>query len=220
MQYCSIGVKPVPVTPFKFRPNYMKHGLMRGTTYSHRVTVKEMTVEELHRTMETWLRLNSCTIKESRPPRSITAYFPANGPMYNLGLRDIYPKNIEVNMNSFGSSATMNITFTQELPRVGEAGFLYWGSRLERLYRKLGVPLDSYAFAELYPPEWVNRVIQRTLNLYAAYTLASLAIIYLGFLPSPDLVATYTFVIFMPITLMAGLDINDHRKLLNKMKYK
>jgi hypothetical protein len=182
--------------------------------------VKGMTVEELHRTVETWLRYSSCTIKESKPPRSIMAYFPANSPMVQLGVRDTYPKNIEVNMNSFGDSATMNITFTQELPKMGEAGFLYWGSQLENLYRKLGVPLDSYTLAELYPPEWVHRVIQRTLKLYAAFTLASLAIIFLWFTPSPEFVGTYAFVIFMPVTMMAGFEIIDHRQLLNKIKYK
>jgi len=198
----------------------MKHGLMqRGKTYSQRVMVNGITVEELHRTVETWLRHNSCTIKESKHPRSITAYFPANATTFKLGLRDGYPKNIEVNMNSFGSSATMNITFTQELPRMGEAGFLYWGSRLEGLYRKLGLPVDRFTLAELYPPEWVHRVIRRTLKLYAAFMLLSIAVYAITEITF-DWVVTYIAVIVLPVTLMAALEINDHMQLLNRMMYK
>ncbi len=211
-----MGVKPG--TPFIFHPNYMKHGLMHiNTTYSQRAVVKGMTVEELHKTVETWLRYSSCTIKESNPPRSIKAYFSANPTMFQLGVRDTNPKNIEVSIGSFGNSATMNITFTQELPKMGEAGFLYWGSRLEKLYGKLGVLLDSYTLTQLYPEEWVHRVISKTLRLYAAFALASLAIIFLGLDLNPDLVATYAFVVVLPGTVMAGLDINDHRQLLKKI---
>lgn len=177
-------------------------------------------MEELHKTVEIWLRHSSCTIKESDPPRSIKAYFPANPSMFQLGVRDTYPKNIEVNIGSFGSSATMNITFTQELPKMGEAGFLYWGSRLEKLYLKMGVPLDPYTLTQLYPPEMVQRVIRGTLKLYAAFLLLSLVVIVLGLDLAPDLVATYAFVVVLPATIMAGLDINDHRQLLVKIKYK
>ena len=214
-----MGVKPG--TLFIFHPNYMKHGLMqRGTTYSQRAVVKGMTVEELHKTVETWLRFSSCTIKESNPPRSIKAYFPANPTMFQLGVRDTYPKNIEVNIGSFGSSATMNITFTQELPKRGEAGFLYWGSRLEKLYMKMGVPLDPYTLTQLYPPEMVQRVIRGALKLYAAFMLLSLVVIVLGLDLNPDLAATYAFVVVLPGTFMAGLDIKDHQQLLIKIKYK
>jgi hypothetical protein len=198
----------------------MKHGLMSGTTYSHRVTVKEITVEELHKTVETWLRFSSCTIQESKPLRRIKAYFPANSTMVQLGVRDTYPKNIEVSIGSFGSSAIMNITFTQELPKMGEAGFLYWGSRLEKLYRKLAVPLDPYTLTQLYPPGMTQRVIQGALKLYAAFMFLSLVIIVIGLDLDPDLVAFYTLMVVLPVTLMAGLDINDHRQLLNKIKYK
>jgi hypothetical protein len=181
--------------------------------------VKGMTAEELHRTVETWLRHNSCTIKESKPPRSIVAYFPANVTMFKLGLRDDYPKNIEVNIGSFGRSATMDITFTQELPRMGEAGFLYWGSRLEMLYRKLDILVDRFTLAELYPPEWVHRVISRTLKMYAAFMVLSLTLYALTEVTS-DWVVTYVAMIVLPATLMAALDINEHMQLLNRMMYK
>ena len=193
---------------------------MSGTTYSQRVTVKEITVEELHKSVETWLRSSSCTIQESKPLGRIKAYFPANNPMVDLGLRDVYPKNIEVSIGSFGSSAIMNITFTQELLKMGEAGFLYWGSRLEKLYLKLGVSLDPYTLTQLYPPRMVQRVIQRALKLYAAFMLLSLIIIVLGLDLDPDLVAFYTLMVVLPGTFVAGLDINDHRQLLIKIKYK
>ncbi|MFH2111858.1 MAG: hypothetical protein ABIJ47_11435 [Candidatus Bathyarchaeota archaeon] len=195
----------------------MKHRLLpRGTTYQQRAVVRGMTPEELHVTVETWLRYSSCTIRESTPPKSIKAYFPANSTMLQLGLRDMNPKNVEVNISTFGNSAVMNITFTQEIPRMGEAGFLYWGDRLEQLYRELGVPLDPYTLTQLYPTQWVHRVIRRTLNLYAAFMLVSVAIVVLGLDLNPDLVATYFFVVVLPGTFMAGMELNDHRNLLRK----
>ncbi|MFH0850024.1 MAG: hypothetical protein V1924_03690 [Candidatus Bathyarchaeota archaeon] len=110
----------------------------------------------------------------------------------------------------------MNISFTQEIPRMGEAGFLYWGDRLEQLYLELGVPLDPYTLTQLYPTQWVYRVIRRTLNLYAAFMLVSVAIVVLGLDLNPDLVATYFFVVVLPGTFMAGMELNDHRDLLRK----
>ena len=175
-----------------------------------------MTAEELHEAVKSWLYQSSCTIQESKPPKHIKAYFPAKSPMVQLGVRDVNPKNIEVNISAFGSSASMVITFTQEIPRMGDAGFLYWGERLEQLYRELGVPLDPYTLTQLYTPKWVNRVIRRTLNLYAAFMLVSVAIVVLGLDLNPDLVATYAFVVVLPGTLMAGLEIKDHRDLLRK----
>jgi hypothetical protein len=181
--------------------------------------VKGMTAEGLHRAVETWLRVNSCTIQESRPPGSIKAHYPANVTIFKLGLRDDYPKNIEVSISSFGRSATMDITFTQELPRMGEAGFLYWGSRLEGLYRKLGILVDRFTLAELYPPEWVHRIISRTMKMYAAFMLLSLTVYVLTEITS-DWVATYVAMIALPVTLMAALEINEHVQLLNRMRYK
>ena len=211
------GVQTHIEDPFIFHINYMKHRLLpRATTYQQRAVVRGMTQEELHVAVETWLRYSSCTIRESTPPKSIKAYFPAHSSMLQLGLRDMNPKNIEVGISSFGNSAVMNITFTQEIPRVGEAGFLYWGERLEQLYRELGVPLDPYTLTQLYPPEWVHRVIRRTLRLYAVFMLVSVAIVILGLDLNPDLVATYVFVVILPGTFMAGLEINDHRSLLRK----
>ena len=211
-----MGRKTHPGDPFIFWIIYMKHMLPRETTYQQRAVVREITPEELYETVKHWLHLSSCTILESTPPESIKARFPANNPMVQLGLRDGNPKNIEVSVGSFGNSATMNITFTQEIPRMGEAGFLYWGERLEQLYRELGVPLDPYTLTQLYPPERVHRAISRTLRLYAFFLLISLAAIYMGLKLNSDMVATYFFVVVLPGTFMAGMDINDHRDLLKK----
>jgi len=186
------------------------------TTYHQRAVVKGMTPEELHRVVDRWLRYSSCNIKESDPPRSIKAYFPAISSMLQLGVRDGNPKNIEAIIGSFGNSATLNITFTQEIPRMGDAGFLYWGERLEQLYRELGLTLDPYTLTQLYPAEWVNRVIRRTIRLYAVFLLFSLAIVYFGMDIDPSLVVTYAAVIVLPGTLMAFVEINDHRTLLRK----
>lgn len=194
----------------------MKHMLPRETTYHQRAVVRETTPEELHGAVEHWLRYSSCTIKESNPPKSIKAYYPAIGGILRLGLRDENPKNIEVSIGSFSNSAVMNLTFTQEIPKVGESGFLYWGDRLEQLYRELGVPLDPYTLTQLYPTPWVQRVIGRTLRIYAAFLLISAAIVVLGLDLQPDLVATYVFVVILPGTFMAGLEIKDHRELLKK----
>jgi hypothetical protein len=190
--------------------------LPRVTTYQQRAVVRDITPEELHRAVEVWLRYSSCIIRESTPPRSIKAYFPANSPMMRLGLSDASPKNIEANIGSFGNSATLNITFTQEIPRLGEAGFLYWGERLEQLYRELGVPLDPYTLSQLYPPEWVRRAIGRTVRLYAAFLLLCLAGVYLGLRVNSELLAPFALVVMLPATLMAGMHINDHRQLLRK----
>jgi len=190
--------------------------LPREITYSQRAVARETTPEELHKAVEHWLRFSSCTILESNPPKSIKAYFPAISGILRLGLRDENPKNIEVIIGSFGSSATMNITFTQEITRMGESGFLYWGDRLEQLYRELGVPLDPYTLTQLYPTPWVQRVLSRTLRIYAAFLLLSLAVVALGLELHPDLVATYFFIVVLPGTFMAGLEYRDHWELLKK----
>ena len=215
------GVQTNIEDSFIFHINYVNHRLLpRATTYQQRAVARGITQEELHVTVETWLRYSSCTIRESTPPKSIKTYFPANSNMLQLGLRDQNPKNVEVNISTFGNSAVMNISFTQEIPRMGVAGFLYWGERLEQLYRELGVPLDPYTLTQLYPPEWVHRVINRTLRLYAAFLLLSLAVTVLGLDLNPDLVATYFFVVVLPGTFMAGMELNDHRNLLRKIGYK
>ncbi|OGD53604.1 hypothetical protein A3K81_02390 [Candidatus Bathyarchaeota archaeon RBG_13_60_20] len=187
-----------------------------ATTYQQRAVVRGTTPEELYKAVEHWLRYSSCNIKESAPPSTIKAHFPAHSTMLQLGVRDCNPKNIEVSISSFGSSATLNITFTQEIPRMGEAGFLYWGERLEQLYRELGVPVDPYTLTQLYPAEWVNRVIRRSVRLYAAFMLFSLAVIYFGLDIDSSLIATYAVMIVLPGTFMAYMEINDHRSLLKK----
>ena len=186
------------------------------TTYQQRATVRGMTQEELHAAVKHWLLLSSCTIRESTPPSSIKAFFPAINSMLRLGVRDENPKNIEVSIGSFGSGATLNISFIQEVPRLGEAGFLYWGERLEQLYRELGVPLDPYTLTQLYPAEWIHRAIRGTLRIYAVFLLLAIALIYLGLDIDPDLMAAFAFVVVVPGSLMAGLDIYEHRKLLKK----
>lgn len=190
--------------------------LLAATTYQQRATVKGATQEELYAAVKHWLLISSCTIRESTPPSSIKAYFPAINTMMRLGVRDENPKNIEVSIGSFGSSSTLNISFTQEIPRLHEAGFLYWGERLEQLYRELGVPLDPYTLMQLYPAEWVHRAIRGTLRLYAAFLVLALGLIYLGLNVDPDLMAAFAFVVVVPGSLMAGIDIYEHRKLLKK----
>jgi len=190
--------------------------LSAAATYQQRATVRGLTQEELYNAVKHWLHYSSCTIRESTPPMSIKAYYSARDPMPRLGLRDGTPKSIEVTIGSFGNSSTMNITFTQEIPRMREKGFLYWGERLEQLYRKLGVPLDTYTLTQLYPPDWTHRAIRSTLRLYAAFIFLTLGIIYLGLYIDPDMMAAFAFMVVVPGSLMAFLDIHEHRKLLDK----
>jgi len=209
--------KHLAVHPFYISHKLHDTGMLHAaTTYQQRATVRGMTQEELHGAVKHWLLLNSCTIRESTPPSSIKAFFPAINTMLRLGPRDENPKNIEVSIGSFGSSAALNISFTQEITRLGEAGFLYWGDRLEQLYRELGVPLDPYTLTQLYPPEWVHKAVRGTIRIYAVFMLLSLALIYAGLGVDSDLVAGFAFLVLVPGSLMAGLDIYEHRKLLRK----
>ena len=181
--------------------------------YSQRATIKNKTQEQVYEAVRSWLALNACSVKRARPPTYIEAEYKANRPLTQVGLKDDFPKDIEIRITAFGSDAIFQMTVTQQDPRFKDKGFLYWGSRIEGLLYALESQPSRDLVLSLYPKEMIKKEIRDKVRFYGVVTAASMLV--LAALPFQlDFVVLVFFFFVAPVILIGVLDTVDYRRLL------
>ncbi|HUV54563.1 MAG TPA: hypothetical protein VMW03_05110 [Candidatus Krumholzibacteriaceae bacterium] len=183
--------------------------------YSHRAIIKDMTPEQVYKTVRSWLAMNGCSFQQATPPNYIEAVYRANHPVTQVGLRDDYPKDIAIRMTAFGRDTVLQITVTQREPRFKDKGYLYWGSRIEGLLWELETPPTREQVLSLYPEEMVNKEIRTKFRFYAVVT-AALILMLVAFPVQIDVTVLVVFVIIAPVVLIGVLDTIDYWRLLSR----
>jgi len=183
--------------------------------YSQRAIIKDMTPEQVYKTIRSWLALNMCSVQHATPPTYIEAVYRANQPHNQVGLRDDYPKDLAIRMTAFGRDTVLQIVVTQREPRFKDKGYLYWGSRIEGLLWELETPPTREQVLSLYPKEMVNKEIRDKVRFYAVVT-AALIFVFVAFPVQIDVAVLVAFVIIAPVVLIGVLDTIDYWRLLSR----
>jgi hypothetical protein len=115
-----------------------------------------MKAEHVYEEMKYWLQLCGCTVEEESPPTRIKARYDER---YQItwGLMDNHPKTLEVQIRDSGTRSRLHISVAQKYPQLKDAGYVYWGTMIENLYRTLHVNVDQAVLAELYPARLIRK---------------------------------------------------------------
>jgi hypothetical protein len=181
--------------------------------YSQRVIIKDTTPEQVYETVRSWLALNACSVQHATPPTYIEAEYRANLPLTQVGLKDDFPKDIDIRITAFGGDTIFQITVTQREPRFKDKGYLYWGSRIEGLLWELETPPTREIVLGLYPREMVKKEIRDKVRFYAVVT-AALILVLVAFPVQIDLIGLVFFFFIAPVILIGALDTVDYQRLL------
>ena len=183
--------------------------------YSQKAIIKEMTPEQVYKTVRSWLAMNGCSFQQATPPNYIEAVYRASNPPIQVGLRDDYPKDITIRMTEFGRDTVLQIAVTQREPRFKDKGYLSWGSRIEGLLWQLETPPTREQVLSLYPREMVDKEIRAKLRFYAVVT-AALILVLVAFPVQLEVTVLVVFVIIAPVVLIGVLDTMDYWRLLSR----
>jgi hypothetical protein len=186
--------------------------------YMQRVRVPSQSLEEAYKTIVTWLQYNNWSITSSNRPTIIEARFNADIQMFQVGPQDNFPKNMSIRLSEYGGDVMLDITITQEISRMGNKGYLYWGIRLQDLYEMLGVNIDEGVLSELVPEEMLRQVIDSRTRLIMAVLVFSLFIGWFLWDSFDDLGVMYAFVFLGPILLLTGWDLQIYRNLSERLR--
>jgi hypothetical protein len=181
--------------------------------YSQRAVIKDTTPEQVYETVRSWLELNACSVQHATPPTYIEAEYRANLPLTQVGLKDDFPKDIDIRITAFGGDTIFQITVTQREPRFKDKGYLYWGSRIEGLLWELETPPTREIVLGLYPREMVKKEIRDKVRFYAVVT-AALILVLVAFPVQIDLIGLVFFFFIAPVILIGVLDTVDYQRLL------
>ena len=183
--------------------------------YSQKAIIKEMTPEQVYKTVRSWLAMNGCSFQQATPPNYIEAVYRASNPPIQVGLRDDYPKDIAIRMTEFGRDTVLQIVVTQREPRFKDKGYLYWGSRIEGLLWELETPPTREQVLGFYPKEMVNKEIRTKFRFYAVVT-AVLMLVLVAFPVPIDVTVTVVLVFIVPVVLIGVLDTVDYWRMLSR----
>lgn len=188
--------------------------LTRTRPYTQQVKVSNKSVEEVYEAINIWLRYNSCNVIRENPPYNIEAHYSAEVGPFLVGPNDTMPKDINVRVSAFGREALVYFTVTQSIRGKKTAGYIYWGTKLQKLYEELGVEVTDSVWRELFPPEIVRDTINRRRNMLIGYFLVSLAALVWLWNPVNDSVMMYFLVIMLPVMLILFWDMQAFRRFL------
>jgi hypothetical protein len=186
--------------------------MLSARPYSQRAIIKDMTAEQVYKTVRLWLAENGCSLQQATPPTYMEAVYRANQPRVQVGLRDDYPKDLAIRITAFGRDAVLQITVTQRVPRFKDKGYLYWGSRIEGLLWELETPPTREQVISLYPKEMVDKEIKSKFRFYAVIA-AALILALVAFPVQIDITVTFFLVYIAPVVLIGVLDTIDYWRL-------
>jgi hypothetical protein len=171
-----------------------------------------MDAEHVYEEAKYWLRLCGCTVEEESPPTRIKARY---GERHQItwGLMDNNPKTLEVQIRGGGGRTELHISVAQVYPQLKDAGYVYWGTMIEELYRTLHVDVDQAVLAGLYPPGLVRRTATGRLAKWGLILAAVTIALYL--VPSFESLER-ALSVFAVVLLIAVMDSWDYLKLLNR----
>jgi hypothetical protein len=183
--------------------------------YSQRAIIKDVTPEQVYKTVRSWLAMNGCSFQQATPPTYIEAVYRANHPVTQIGLRDDYPKDLAMRMTAFGQDTVLQITVTQQEPRFKDKGYLSWGSRVEGLLWELESPPTREQVLSLYPKEMVNTEIRTKFRFYTVVT-ATLLLALVVFPVNMEVTVLVICVFVAPAILIGVLDTLDYWRLRSR----
>jgi hypothetical protein len=186
--------------------------------YMQRARVPGQSLEEVYKTTLTWLKYNNWSITQSNKPREIDAKYNADIHTFQVGPQDNFPKNMSVRLREYGGDVMLDITITQEISRIGNSGYIYWGVRLQDLYEMLGVRIDEGTISELVPEGMLGQVIKSRTRLISTIFILSLIVGWFLWESFGDLGVMYVIVLLVPMLLISGWDLQIYRNLLNRMR--
>ncbi|MBN2334245.1 hypothetical protein JXL21_01715 [Candidatus Bathyarchaeota archaeon] len=186
--------------------------------YHQRAVIKGKTADEVYRAVRLWLAENNCGVNKASPPSYVDASYGANAPSFWLGLRDDYPKKIEVRVTAFGSDVILYVSVAQETPRFKELGYLHWGRKIEELYRSLGVEPRIEEYMSLYPRTMVRGEFTRKLRFYGLLVAAMTVFFYFVGRLAPDSVLLFTVMFLLPAIIVGFIDTIDYWRLLTNSR--
>ena len=171
-----------------------------------------MDAEQVYEEARYWLRLCGCTVEEEEPPTRIKARYDERHQV-TWGLMDNNPKTLEVQISDSGGRTELHVIVAQVYPQLRDAGYVYWGTMIEELYRTLHMDVDQAVLADLYPPVLVRRTATGRLAKWGL-VLAAVAIA-LYMVPSFESLER-ALSVFAVVLLIAVMDSWDYLKLLNR----
>jgi hypothetical protein len=171
-----------------------------------------MDAEQVYEEVKYWLRLSGCTVEEESPPTRIKARY---GERHQItwGLMDNHPKTLEVQIRDSGGRTELHVSVAQVYPQLKDAGYVYWGTMIEELYKTLHVDVDQAVLADLYPAGLMRRTATGRLAKWG-FILAAVAIA-LYLIPNFESLER-ALSVFMVVLLIAVMDSWDYLKLFNR----
>jgi len=179
--------------------------------YESTATV-EMDAEQVYEEVKYWLRLSGCTVEEESPPTRIKARYDERHQV-TWGLMDNHPKTLEVQIRDNGGRTELHVSVTQVYPQLKDAGYVYWGTMIEELYRTLHVDVDQTVLADLYPERLMRKTATSRIAKWGLILAAVAIALYL--VPSFESLER-TLSVFMVVLLIAIMDSWDYLKLFNR----
>ncbi len=183
--------------------------------YSQKAIIRDRTPEQVYGTVGSWLVMNGCSFQQATPPNYIEAVYRASNPATRVGLRDDYPKEIDVRMTAFGSDTVLHITVNQLEPRFKNKGYLYWGSRIEGLLWELDSPPTREQVLSLYPKDMVENEIRTKFRFYGVVTAALISVL-VAFRALLEVAVLVFFVVLAPVVVIGVLDTIGYLKLRSR----
>lgn len=199
--------------------------------------VSTISSEEIFKKIKVWLKFERVTIIEEKAPYHIRAIWKGNvigsdgysglgggGPFLanaltpNFLVNDPYEKDITVNIRDYGGQSTVSISILQTDKRHGDKGFVYWGMRLENLYKTLDVQPNKIDLLELYPSNIIRREIRKVLRDYFLLLSIPTVIVLYIFGIEWDKLFTYSFMFIIPLTILFGSKYQIYRSIYNRVK--
>ncbi len=159
--------------------------------------------------------MNGCSFQQATPPNYIEAVYRASNPATRVGLRDDYPKEIDVRMTAFGSDTVLHLTVNQLEPRFKNKGYLYWGSRIEGLLWELDSPPTREQVLSLYPKDMVENEIRTKFRFYGVVTAALISVL-VAFRALLEVAVLVFFVVLAPVVVIGVLDTIGYLKLRSR----
>jgi hypothetical protein len=190
--------------------------IQRSTPYVQRINVPNKTVEEVYKTVTVWLINNNCSLTTKNPPTYFEAKYSANFPLIQVGPRDEHPKTIIVRISPFGSDVLLYFTFTQQIDRVGNSGYIFWGLKLGELCEELGVNVTDTLWSELVPESVVKKIINSRFRLLIVLLVCSVFIFGYLWERVMEFSVLYFIVFMVPFMLLVLWDLQEHRRLLKR----
>ena len=171
-----------------------------------------MKAEHVYEEVKYWLQLCGCTVEEESPPTRIKARYNERNQI-TWGLMDDHPKTLEVQIRVSGTRSRLHIRVAQKYPRLKDAGYVYWGTMIEKLYRTLQVNVDQAVLAELYPESLMRKTATGRLTKWVLILAAVAVALYM--VPSLESLE-HILSIFVVVLFIALMDSWDYLKLLNR----